>query len=41
MTDEFKARLAMEMVNIAFCAGEKIIDAENLMTLSDKLVCKV
>ena len=29
------------MVNITFCAGEKIIDAENLMTLGYKLVYKV
>ena len=41
VADKFKARLAVEMVNIAFCASEKIIDAEDLMTLGYKLVCKM
>ena len=34
MTDEFKAGVADEMVDIALCPGEEVVDAKNIMTVS-------
>jgi len=41
MTDEFKARVADEMVDIAICPGEEIVDAENIMTVSKEAIAEV
>ena len=41
MADELKARVSMEMLQVTLGAGEKIVDAEYLMSLLQQAIDQV
>ena len=40
VANEFEARVVVEVVDVLLCAGEKVIDAKNLMPLIQKAIDK-